>query len=312
MHLAEGTLPLAHAAAGWALAVPPLAWSLAGTRRGSGDPDAAARAASRLLPAATSLLFAATLLPLPVPVLGATSHICLTPVLALLLGVRAVVWPTFFVLGLQALFFAHGGLSTLGVNTLSLGLLGPLAAVGCASVLRIAGAPAAIAVGVACGIADLAVYLGDAAVLGVALADIAAPVDTFSAVALGLAPVQIPLAIVEGVVSVALVRLLVRRKPTLLPSWMADLTVRPPPPGVTGALLVVLALLGSGCNYQGIDGTVFGAAAGRAGQSPTDSVVDLSQGELGLAIGLLLPFTFGFVAGRTWERLGGADHAPPR
>ena len=29
-----------------------------------------------------SLLFAATLLPLPVPVLGATSHICLTPVLA--------------------------------------------------------------------------------------------------------------------------------------------------------------------------------------------------------------------------------------
>ena len=37
---------------------------------------------------------------------------------------------TFFVLLLQALFFAHGGLTTLGVNTLTLGVLGPIVTIG--------------------------------------------------------------------------------------------------------------------------------------------------------------------------------------
>jgi cobalt/nickel transport system permease protein len=312
MHLAEGTLPIAHATVGWALTVPALAWSLAGVRTGGDAEYATGRGAPRLLPAATSLLFAATLLPLPVPVLGATSHICLTPVLALLLGLRAVVWPTFFVLGLQALFFAHGGLTTLGVNTLSLGMVGPVVAVGCAGLLRLAGAPAAITVGVACGLADLAVYVADAAVLGVALADVAAPVDTFSAVVVGFAPVQVPLAVMEGVISVALVRLLVRRKPALLPLWLAGTTRRLPPSSLTGAVLVLVALLTSGCGYEGIDGTVFGAVAAGAGQPPTDSVVDWSGGELGLAARLAVPFLFGFVAGRAWERLGVEEDAPSR
>ena len=74
----------------------------------------------------TSLLFAATLLPLPMPVVGATSHICRTPALALVVAARRMVWSTFFVLLLQAVFFAHGGLTTLGINTLTLGLLGPV------------------------------------------------------------------------------------------------------------------------------------------------------------------------------------------
>lgn len=311
MHLAEGTLPLAHAAAGWAVAVPALAWSLAGARSRPGE-DGGSGGAARLLPAATSLLFAATLLPLPVPVLGATSHICLTPVLALLLGVRAVVWPTFFVLGLQAVFFAHGGLTTLGANTVSLGVVGPLVAVGCARALRALRVPAAFAVGVACAVADLAVYVTDAAVLGVALADVVAPTDTVLAVVLGFAPVQVPLAVLEGGLSVALVRLLVRRKGALVPAWLAEVGVRLSLPRGAAGLAILLALLSSGCGYEGIDGTVFGTAAERGGRAPTPSVLDASEGELGLAVSIVLPFVFGFVVGRTWERVGSDDHAPPR
>ena len=126
---------------------------------------------------ATSLLFAGTLLPLPVPVVGATSHICLTPVLALVVGVRRIVWPTFFVLLLQAVFFAHGGLTTLGVNLLTLGLVGPLTAVGLLALLRRLGADGAFPLALACGVGGLSVYVADAVVLAVALSDVSAACD---------------------------------------------------------------------------------------------------------------------------------------
>ena len=132
MHLAEGVLPLSQAIAWSALAAPTVFWSLRGEQRTRRNTPSS----SVIMAGATSLLFAGTLLPLPVPVVGATSHICLTPVLALVVGVRRIVWPTFFVLLLQAVFFAHGGLTTLGVNVLTLGLLGPLTTVGLWALLR--------------------------------------------------------------------------------------------------------------------------------------------------------------------------------
>ena len=85
MHLSEGILPLDQALAWSAVTVPALLWSLRGESFArKEDPSAAV-----LMAGATSLLFAGTLMPLPVPVVGATSHICLTPLLALLVGIRS-------------------------------------------------------------------------------------------------------------------------------------------------------------------------------------------------------------------------------
>lgn len=305
MHLAEGALPLGQALAWCALAAPALVWSVAGERAARRD----APYAATLSAGATSLLFAATLLPLPVPVIGATSHICLTPVLALVLGVRRVVWPTFFVLLLQALFFAHGGITTLGVNTLTLGLIGPLVTLMLRPTLRQFGAGG---LGVACALGGLAVYVADALVLAVALAEAASPQATFVSVVLGFAPVQVPLAVLEGVVSAALLRLLLRRRTDLLPRNLRDLAPALPiaRPNTLLALLVLLGL--TGCNYSGIDGTVFGATAEAAGRPVQDSLIDLSQGELGLAMTIVVLFSLGFVAGRTWERLNAGRHTPAR
>jgi cobalt/nickel transport system permease protein len=307
MHLAEGTLPLTHALAWTAVAAPALAWSVrAELRAQREDPS------SRLLMAgATSLLFAVTLLPLPVPVVGATSHICLTPFLALLVGVRRVVWPTFFVLLLQALFFAHGGLTTLGVNTVTLGLVGPVVAVGTLSLLRRIGLRGPLGVALTCGLAGIFVYLADALVLAAALADAAPPWATFWTVVLGFAPVQVPLAVLEAAVSATMVRTLAVRRPELLsPSLRAAAA------GALPALLVLVAAMGvfgaTGCAYEGIDGSVFGAVAESGGRAPTDSLADLSQGELGLAMTIVVLFTLGFVAGRVWERLLGGRGALPR
>ena len=307
MHLAEGVLPLGQAIAWSALAAPTVYWSLRREQRTPRDTPSS----SVVMAGVTSLLFAGTLLPLPVPVVGATSHICLTPVLALVVGVRRIVWPTFFVLLLQAVFFAHGGLTTLGVNTLTLGLLGPLTTAGLWALLRRLGVDGAPGLALACGAGGLGVYVADAVVLAAALSDMTAPATIFGVVLLGFAPVQIPLAVLEAVASVGIVRLLATRRPDLLPSSLRRLrTVSAP---LASAMVLLLATGLSGCAYEGIDGTVFGAAAEGAGRPPTGSIVDLSQGELGLAMSILILFGLGFVAGRSWERvLAGGRDAPPR
>ena len=308
MHLAEGVLPLSQAVAWSTLAAPAVYWSLRREQRTRSD----APSPSVVMAGATSLLFAGTLLPLPVPVVGATSHICLTPVLGLVVGVRRIVWPTFFVLLLQAVFFAHGGLTTLGVNTLTLGLLGPLTAAGLWALLRRLGVDGALGLALACGVGGLSVYVADAVVLAVALSEMTAPATTFGVVLLGFAPVQIPLAVLEAVASVGIVRLLATRRPDLLPSSLRKLgTVSARL--ASSAMLLLLTIGLSGCAYEGIDGTVFGAAAEGAGRPPTESILDLSQGELGLAMSILILFGLGFVAGRSWERvLAGGRDAPPR
>jgi cobalt/nickel transport system permease protein len=313
MHLAEGTLPPLHAAIGWAVAIPLVAWSLADLRPGTAEVDQDRPESRRaLLPAATSLLFAATLLPLPVPVVGATSHLCLTPLLGLLLGARAVIWPTFFVLLVQALFFAHGGLTTLGANTVSLGVIGPVAAIGVFRLLHGLKIRPALALASACVVGDLAVYLGDAVILAIALSEAAPPLVTFGAVAVGFAPVQVPLAVLEGWLGVTLVRRLSRRRPAAVPEPMRFDADGPLRLRATGALVAFLSVgVLVGCEATGIDDSVFGTIAERGGRAPTDILLDLSGGEFGLAMSVLLPFVFGFVVGRTWERLGQRDHGTP-
>lgn len=247
MHLAEGVLPLGQAIGWSAVAAPVVAWSIRGSQVETAPSPV-------LMAGAASLLFAATLLPLPVPVVGATSHICLTPVLALLVGVRNIVWPTFFVLVLQAVFFAHGGLTTLGINTLTLGVLGPLTAAGLWALLQRLGVANALGLALACGLADLSVYVADAAVLAAGLSDVAAPMTTFTAVLLGFAPVQAPLAVLEAIASVGIVRLLASRRPDLLPSPLRALrdTLAPS----TSVLILLLAAAPLGCSHEDSDGTV--------------------------------------------------------
>ena len=301
MHLSEGILPFDQSLAWSALTVPALVWSLRGEINArKEDPSSAV-----LMAGATSLLFAGTLLPLPVPVVGATSHICLTPLLALLVGVRRIIWPTFFVLLLHAMFFAHGGITTLGVNTLTLGLIGPLVTVGVWGAFQRVGVNGAVGFALACCLGGLSVYVTDAVVLAAALADTADPATTFGVVLLGFAPVQIPLSILEAVVSVYILRALVTRRANLVPPTLRNL--RFPKQGGVAALVLLLSTGLSGCAYEGIDGTIFGAEAERAGRPPTDSIVDFSQGEFGLAMTIIILFGLGFVAGRSWERISSED-----
>ena len=123
--------------------------------------------------------------------------------------------------------------------------------------------------------------------------------------------VQVPLAVLEAVASVGIVRLLATRRPDLLPQSLRPLKRVPISMASITVCLLVVGL--AGCGYEGIDGTVFGATAESVGRPPTDSLVDFSQGELGLAMSILILFGLGFIAGRSWERIfHGGDDALPR
>ena len=306
MHLAEGTLPLSHAA-GWGVALAAaLVWSARARRAPAATPDQ--EAAQRALQVtATSVMFAATLLPLPVPVAGATSHLCLTPAMALLFGASRVLVPAVGVLLIQAVFFAHGGLTTLGANALTLGLVGPLVAVGLARALR--PLPRAWRVGLAAGLASLSIYAADALILSLGLKAHAPMSQTSVALLLGFAPVQLPLALVEGALTAWMLAAIAKRRPGLMPPWWS--LPGPTPQGSPGgALLIVWLVVAaaglSGCAYEGLDGQVFGAIAARHGRAPQPSALDLSGGELGLLVSVATLFVMGFAAGRGFERLFGA------
>ena len=143
-----------------------------------------------------------------------------------------------------------------------------------------------------------------------ALANEAPMGATFTGVLLGFAPVQTPLAVLEAAASVGIVRLLATRRSDLLPPPLQ--TVRGMPASGTAVALLLLSFVLPGCAYEGIDGTVFGAAAESAGRPPTDSLLDLSQGEMGLAMSILILFGLGFVAGRSWSSLFQDSNALPR
>ncbi len=216
MHLAEGLLPASQAAATWALATPFIFDGARQTRRLTEQ----ATPHRTLLGLAAAIGFALTVFPIPVPIVGVSSHLCATPLLALLVGPRVTVFFTALILFLEATLFGHGGLTTLGANTLSLGVVGAFAGVGLARGLRCVGVPTHLAVGFSCLGAHLLVYATAALLAAAALAGEQSMATWFAGIVSVLAPFQLPLAAVEALVAVGIVRAVARRRPGMLPAWL--------------------------------------------------------------------------------------------
>jgi cobalt/nickel transport system permease protein len=305
MHLAEGILPALQALAWFGASAPFVVHSARKLQRD--------RTRRPLVGVATALTFAVTLFPIPVPGLGATSHMCATPFLALLLGPSVMALPVTLSLLVQAVLFAHGGLSTLGANVFTLGVAGPWVAWALARGFRRLGLGAPLAVGLACALGAVAVYGLDAVMLGLALRG-AQPFGHWVKVALlGFAPVQTPLLVLEGVLSALLLVALARRREELVPAWL-----RPGPSAALPALLG-LALLAqpqtgpalppagtaqpqaASAPLAGLDETVIEQSARNAGRRPRP-LVDLTEGEGGLALFMAGGLVAGFILGRHWER----------
>lgn len=206
MHIAEGFLPIGHAAAWTAVAAPFVG---AGVRRLSRD-AAQHPEAPLLLGAAGAFTLLLSSLKLP-SVGGSSSHPTGCALGTYLCGpvVMAALGP--IVLLFQALFLAHGGLTTLGANTVAMAIVGPWVSFGVWRLLGTVASPGLGAgVGAAAGV--LATYLTTAVQLALAFPDpvsgVPGAVAKFSAI---FAVTQVPLSVVEALLTVAALNVLAVR-----------------------------------------------------------------------------------------------------
>lgn len=142
-------------------------------------------------------------------VTGSSSHPTGTGLGAVLFGPTAMCVLGIIVLIFQALLLAHGGLTTLGANTFSMAIAGPFLAYGVFAVCRKLKAPKSVGVFLAAALGDLFTYCITAAQLAMAHPS---PIGGFTASLvefLGIfAFTQVPLALIEGLVAVVVMKAL--------------------------------------------------------------------------------------------------------
>lgn len=212
MHISEGILPFSWALL-WYLALAP--FLLLGIRRlnAMSREDLSMKPLVGLLAA---VVFIISCMPIPVPTAGTCSHPCGTGVSAILVGPLVSVLIAAVSLLIQALFLAHGGLSTLGANAFSMGVVGSLCGWLAFRAARRLGGSLAVAGFLAGLLADWGTYAATSLILSLGIRGDAPFLPLFAKVVLAFLPTQLPLGILEGVLSAGMVTLLYRRRPDLL------------------------------------------------------------------------------------------------
>ena len=212
MHISEGILPAGWALFWFALAAPFVAWGVKRmTARKAADPTYLP-----LVGIFGAAVFVFSCFPIPVPVAGCTSHPAGTGLSAIILGGPASVVVACVSLLLQALFLAHGGLTTLGGNTFSMGVLGSfggLAAFRLGRLMRVNLFWAGFMAGFA---ADLLTYLGTSLELALALHGSQSVWSVLGQIYVAFMPTQVPLAILEGLVVGGILVYVEKHRPDIL------------------------------------------------------------------------------------------------
>jgi cobalt/nickel transport system permease protein len=212
MHISEGILPASWAGAWLLVAIAFVAWGLRTIRRRrEQDPQA-----MTMVSMVGAAVFVISCMPVPIPWLGSCSHPCGTGLAALLIGPGPAVVVASVALLLQALFLAHGGLTTLGANIVAMGVVGAYSAYGVFWALRATKVPvfaAALAAGI---VSNWATYATTSLQLSSALHADGAFWTMTAAVMLAFVPTQVPLGIAEGALTAIAYRFVLVRRPELL------------------------------------------------------------------------------------------------
>lgn len=197
MHIMEGFLPPVWAIVWFVVAIPFWVAGFIRIRR-----LVAEKPESRLLLGlAGAFTFVLSALKIP-SVTGSSSHPTGTGLGAILFGPAVMSVLGGIVLVFQALLLAHGGLTTLGANTVSMAIVGPLVAWALWQWLS-GKIPTGWVVFLAAAFADLVTYVVTATQLALAYPDpVGGFLASFSKFLVVFAVTQIPLAISEGLLTV--------------------------------------------------------------------------------------------------------------
>ena len=203
MHIMEGFLPQTHAIVWGVVCLPFLVWSFIAMRKLITQH----RKAILLLAMMGAYAFLLSALKLP-SVTGSSSHPTGTGLGAVLFGPAPMALLGLLVLLFQAILLAHGGLTTLGANTFSMAIAGPIVSYGVYKLCRKWKVNRLVAVGLACGLGDLFTYCVTSIQLALAhpgQAGVLASMGEFMGI---FALTQIPLAIVEGILGAVVMMML--------------------------------------------------------------------------------------------------------
>jgi cobalt/nickel transport system permease protein len=201
MHIMEGYLPLAHCVIWGLICLPFLAAGVISIRR------TLRRNKRLLILLAMSGAFIFVISSLKIPsVTGSSSHMTGTGLSAILFGPAVTCALGVIVLIFQAVLLAHGGLTTLGANTFSMAVIGPVFTWTLYRVGKKLRLNRKVNVFIASAFGGLLTYcitsLQLAAAYPAASGGVTASLIKFLAV---FAPTQIPLSVIEGLLTVLIV-----------------------------------------------------------------------------------------------------------
>lgn len=201
MHIMEGYLPARFCIAWGILCIPFLVTGFLMLRRIVSEN----RRSLILLAMSGAFIFVISSLKIP-SVTGSCSHMTGTGLGAILFGPFCVSILGIIVLIFQALLLAHGGITTLGANTFSMAIAGPFLAWALYRICRKLNVNRRVAVFLSAALGDLFTYCITSLQLALAYPSqeggTAASVIKFLGV---FAPTQVPLAIIEGILTVVIV-----------------------------------------------------------------------------------------------------------
>ncbi|MFH0966226.1 MAG: energy-coupling factor ABC transporter permease [Methanobacteriota archaeon] len=212
MHIMEGFLPWQWCLVWWIIAIPFLVMGVIQLR----SMIKKDRDYLPLLGVCGAFIFILSALKLP-SVTGSCSHPTGTGLSTMCFGVFITSIIGAIVLLFQALFLAHGGLSTMGANMCSMAIGGPIAGYAIYRLLKDTNINIYVTVFLVSAVADLVTYVITSLELALAypaqVGGILASFEGFFAI---FAVTQIPLAIVEGIVLALVFKYIVALKPEIL------------------------------------------------------------------------------------------------
>ncbi len=217
MHIMEGFLPLIWVIFWYAVSAPFVVYGVWRLKKVVSDhPES-----KPMLAVAGAFAFVLSSLKIP-SVTGSCSHPTGTGFGAIVFGPAVTSVMSAIVLLYQALLLAHGGITTLGANTFSMGIVGPVVAYLVYKALRsIAGFN--ISVFAAAALGDLATYVTTSIQLALAFpAPVGGVLKSFIGFSGIFAITQVPLAIIEGLVTMLLFKYLLELKPDVFRIFHID------------------------------------------------------------------------------------------
>ena len=201
MHIMEGYLPGGFCIAWGLLCLPFLLAGFFSIRKTIQEN----RKALILLAMSGAFIFVISSLKIP-SVPGSCSHMTGTGLGAILFSPSCVSILGVIVLLFQAILLAHGGLTTLGANTFSMAIAGPFLAWGLYALLKRLKVNRRVSIFLAAALGDLFTYCVTSLQLALAYPSQQGGIAASAVKFLGVfAPTQLPLAIIEGTLTVVIV-----------------------------------------------------------------------------------------------------------